>query len=103
LFFFDEGAARDGTPSRKSTFLNAHDAFRLFTNRNDPAGRDEQFERFYIVLHGQGTDAPNVQFFAAGDPRSPVPLAEIFDQLVDLVGERNPDLYEAVNGHLRAR
>lgn len=103
LFFFDEGAARDGTSTRKSTFLNAHQAFRLFTNRNDPAGRDEQFERFYIVLHGPGNDAPTVQFFAAGEPDRPVPVAEIFDQLIELVGERNPDLYEVVDGQLRLR
>lgn len=104
VFFFDQGAAHDGTAARKSTFENAHQAFRLFTNRNDPAGRDEQFERFYIVLHGQGEDdVPTAQFFAAGNPNDPVPLDDIFDQLIALVGERNADLYEVVDGELRER
>ncbi|WP_437304015.1 hypothetical protein [Sorangium sp. So ce388] len=103
LFFFDEGAAKDGTSTRKSTFQNAHDAFRLFTNRNDPAGRDEQFERFYIVLHGPGTEEPSAQFFAAGSAKDPVSRDKIFDELIELVGERNPDLYEVLNGQLRAR
>lgn len=103
LFFFDEGAARDGTTTRKSTFLNAHEAFRLFTNRSDPAGRDEQFERFYVVIHGPGADAPAAQFFAAGDPHNPVPLDRVFDELVEMIGERNPDLYEVINGDLRPR
>lgn len=103
IFFFDEGAAQDGTSTRKSTFLNAHDAFRLFTNRDDPADRDEQFERLYIVLHGPGADAPTAQFFAAGVPDKPVPLDEILKEIVDLVGGRNSDLYEAVDGNLRNR
>src|SRR5262245_14788113 len=50
FFFFDQAAESDGTTSRKSTFINAHHRFRLFTGRGDPAGRDEQYERLYIVL-----------------------------------------------------
>lgn len=101
MFFFDEGAATDGTKGRKSTFLNAHQAFRLFTGRADPAGRDEQYELFYVVLHGPGEGAPTAQFFAAGDPVNAVPIDRIFDQIVELVGERNPDLYEALDGRLK--
>jgi len=37
--FLDKGAANDQTEKRKSTFLNAHRRFRMFTDRNDPAGR----------------------------------------------------------------
>jgi hypothetical protein len=96
FFFFDDGAERDGTSSRKSTFHNAHEAFRLFTNRGDPAGRDEQFERLYVALHRTSTDPPTVRFFEAGQPDEPVPLDKIFDALMDLVGERNSDLYEVV-------
>jgi hypothetical protein len=103
VFFFDEGAASDGTASRNSTFVNAHEAFRLFTHRDDPAGRDEQFERFYIVLHRPGTPVPSAQFFAAGDAQNPVPLDTIFDQLIALVAERNADLYELVKGQLKTR
>ena len=101
VFFFDEGAATDGTKGRKATFLNAHQAFRLFTGRNDPAGRDEQYELFYIALHGPGDGAPTAQFFAPGDPVNPVPIDRIFDQLIELVGERNPDLYEVLDGRLK--
>lgn len=103
MFFFDEGAAEDGTKARKSTFLNAHQAFRIFTGRDDPAGRDEQYERLYLVLHGPGTDVPAARFFTPGDPENAVPIDRIFDQLVELIGERNPDLYEALDGRLRRK
>lgn len=103
VIFFDIGAKADGTSTRKSTFDNAHSALRLFTNRNDPADRDEQFERLYIVLHEPGTDPPTAEFFLAGTPGQPVKLDHILDELVELVGERNPDLYEAVNGELKVR
>ena len=36
---FDKDADNDGTGRRKSTFINAHARLRLFTGRNDPAGR----------------------------------------------------------------
>lgn len=103
IFFFDEGAATDDTAGRKSTFRNAHDAFRLFTKRDDPAGRDEQFERFYIVLHGPGTGTPTARFYAPTDPDTEISVEKVFDEMIDLVGQRNPDLYEAVDGKLRRR
>jgi hypothetical protein len=100
LFFFDEGAAMDATPRRNSTFENAHRAFRLSSGRNDPAGRDEQYERFYIVLHDAGREAPTVRFYAAGDPKTEISMKSILDEVVEIIGERNPDLYEAKDGHL---
>jgi hypothetical protein len=102
-FFFDAGAAEDGTNGRNSTFRNAHEAFRLFTGRSDPAGRDEQYEHFYIALHSSEADGLAVDFYAAGDPEMPVPLDTIFDEMIRLVVERNADLYEVVDGKLRPR
>lgn len=50
LLFLDAGAATDRTKARRSTADNAHHRLSLFTGRNDPAGRDEQFEGFYLIL-----------------------------------------------------
>ncbi len=55
------------------------------------------------MLHGHGTGAPTAQFFAAGEPQTPVTLDTIFDQLIGLIGERNADLYEVVNGQLKPK
>jgi hypothetical protein len=103
FFFFDAGAASDGTGTRRSTLDNAHDAFKLFTGRPDPAAREEQFERFYLALHHPSNAAPTADFYRAGTPGQVVTLEAIFDDLITLVAERNPDFYEAVNGHLRIR
>ena len=101
FFFFDKEAESDGTPARKATFLNAHDRFRLFTGRTDPAGRDEQYERLYVVLIEANKFQPKARIFLAGAPEQEVPLATAFDELIELVAERNPDFYEAVDGRLR--
>ena len=98
---FPEDAARDDTARRSSTFLNAHQRFRLFTNRADPQGRDEQYERFYIALHDANFLRPRMRFFLAGAPEVEVPAGEVFDELARLVGERNPDLYEERDGRVR--
>jgi hypothetical protein len=50
LLFLDKDARTDGTAKRRSTFDNAFPRLRLFTGRSDPAGRDEQFERLYLLL-----------------------------------------------------
>lgn len=50
LMFLDKDARTDETKKRRSTFDNAFPRLRLFTGRQDPAGRDEQFERLYLVL-----------------------------------------------------
>ena len=50
LLFLDKDARTDGTSKRRSTFDNAFPRLRLFTGRSDPAGRDEQFERLYLLL-----------------------------------------------------
>lgn len=101
FFFFDEGAATDGTTRRKSTFLNAHHRFKIFTGRADPAGRDEQYERLYVVLHNANPFDPSARVFLAGFPDKEVPLEQAFDELITLAADRNPDFYEVVDGRLR--
>lgn len=100
FFLFDEGASRDHTATRQSTFLNAHERLRLFTGRNDPAGRDEQYERLYVGLLGSDPEAPGVDLYLAGRPEERVDLETAFDELVGLVAERDPDFYRAVGGRL---
>lgn len=100
LFFFDEGAAHDGTKARSSTFMNAHGRFRLFTNRDDPFGRDEQYERFYFVLHGSNKFKPAIQIYPAGNPSKQVTLNEVIDELLEVVSDRNPDFYQYSGGCL---
>lgn len=106
FFFLDKDAEKDATPvgggkaKRRSTFLNAHTRLRIFTGRDDPAGRDEQYERFYLVLLDVSPTAVGVRAFEVGEPKTPVPMSEIFDDLVMLIAERNPDFYECVDGQL---
>lgn len=102
FFFLDEGARSDGTPRRRSTVENAHRAFKLFTDRPDPAAREEQFERFYVAVIESSSDSPSARFFSAGKPESSIGLEEVFTDLIKLVAERNPDFYEEANGQLRS-
>ncbi len=107
FFFLDQGAMNDhvkdgksGKSRRRSTFRNAHARCRLFTGRNDPAGRDEQFERFYILLVTASPDDANVIAYEVGKPDQPILLDQIFEELLSLVAERNPDFYEFELGRL---
>lgn len=100
LFFLDRAAAADGTDRRRSTFLNAHARLQLFNGRSDPAGREEQFERFYLLLADASARPPSVQAFAVGDPDHPVPLAALLDDLLRQVAQRNPDFYDFIDGWL---
>lgn len=100
FFFLDKGAAEDGTAKRRSTFVNAHARMKLFTGRSDPAGRDEQYERMYLLLLEASTPEVEVRAFEVGKPDKEVPLSEAFDILLSLVAERNPDFYEVANGSL---
>ena len=94
FLFFDAGAAKDGTGRRRSTFANAHRRLRLFTGRDDPAGREEQFERFYVLLLDANPTSVKLEAFEVGSPDAPKPLDEIMTELLDLVAQRNPDFYE---------
>lgn len=100
-FFLDKGAESDGTGRRRSTFLNAHARLRLFTGRNDPAGRDEQFERFYLLLMDADPSSYDLRAFEVGRPEQPVPLDGVMTELLRLVAERNPDFYELYEGRIR--
>lgn len=100
LFFLDAGAgndhvrADDGTPRRRSTFVNAHQRLKLFTGRADPHDRDEQFERFYLILVEASPTASSVRAFRVGDPETEVPMHDLLNELMTLVAERNSDFYE---------
>lgn len=114
FFFLDSGAKNDhertkpdalfkslpATARRRSTFLNAHARLRLFTDRNDPAGRDEQFERFYIFLVEATPESSHIEAYKVGEPNTPLPLSDILDDLLVLTAERNPDFYEYDSGRL---
>lgn len=100
LLIFDSAAAEDGTSRRRSTFLNAGPRLRLFTGRQDPAGRDEQYEKFYVLLADLNDTAPSIRAYEANDLSTAVPLSDAFDTLVALIGERNFDLYEGLDGHV---
>ena len=99
FFFLDQDARNDGTGRRRSTFENTFPRLRLFTGREDPAGRDEQYERFYVLLVDANPFTPSVECYHAADgPAQPMPLSKALDDLVELIAVRNFDFYEAVNG-----
>ena len=94
-------ASSDETQKRKSTFANAFPRLRLFTGRHDPAGRDEQFERLYLVLVDANAPRPVFECYHVSDAKAAVALADVMDELVGLVAERNFDFYEADGGVVR--
>ena len=100
LFFLDRGARHDGTRRRRSTFLNAHDRFRLFTGRTDPGGRDEQYERLYIVLLDASSSHANAHAYPVGEPDERIEMARVLDELIADVAVRNPDFYRYEGGTL---
>lgn len=100
FFFLDKDAENDSSDTRHSTFHNAHRRLRLFTGRADPAGRDEQYERLYVALVEASPFQASARFFLAGEPERPVELDVVFNELLGLVAERNPDFYEWVDGNL---
>lgn len=100
FLIFDKDAATDFTPTRRSTFENAHARLRLFTGRDDPAGRDEQYETLYVVLLDANRFDPGVRAYPVGKPAAPVMLEKVFDELIEWVATRNPDFYEGAGGML---
>ncbi|MBI3215307.1 MAG: hypothetical protein HYZ38_15875 [Mycobacterium sp.] len=101
FLFLDHGAAQDGTERRKSTFENAFPRLRLFTRRPDPAGRDEQFERLFLVLVDANPQGPSLRAYEVHDKANEIDLDAAFDDMIDLIGERNFDLYDAADGQVR--
>lgn len=100
--FLDKDARNDGTARRNSTFANAFPRLRLFTGREDPAGREEQYERLYIALVDANPFTPSFECYRADDATTLVTFEAILDDLVHVLAERNFDSYEeAPAGHLR--
>lgn len=94
LLILDAAAAVDGTDRRQSTFMNAHKRLRLFTGRDDPAGRDEQYEKFYIALAASSDESIRFDCYPVGDPEAPVEPSVIVNELLQTIADRNPDFYE---------
>ena len=101
FFCLDKGAALDQTEKRRSTFINAHNLLRIFTGRQDPAGRDEQYERLYVGLVTASPFDASLDLYTAGKPETPVALDQILNEVLEIVAERNPDFYEYVDGKVR--
>ena len=101
FLILDKGAASDNTAKRRSTFLNAHSRLQLFSGRDDPAAREEQYERLYILLLDNSRRSARFQTFGVGSPTVPLKLNDVFTDLVQIVATRNPDFYEPVKGNLR--
>lgn len=100
FFFLDKDAATDSTARRRSTLDNAHSRLKLFTDRADPAAREEQFEKFYLILLDASPAAVEYKCYHVGDPSSTVTFDMMISDLLRVVAERNPDFYEFVDGNL---
>lgn len=100
FFFLNEEAEHDATKARRSTFVNAHHRFKLFTGRHGVDQPEEKFERLYLVLHDANRFNPSARAFIAGDPREEVDLDTAFDEIIALIAERNPDFYDFSDGIL---
>ena len=98
--FLDIGAASDGTDRRKSTFSNVFPRFRLFTGRNDPAGREEQFERLFVLLLDANKFQPSIQCYEVHDPATSVEIDQALTDLITLTAIRNFDTYDASDGSI---
>lgn len=101
FLFLDKDAKNDQTTQRKSTFDNAFPRLRIFTGRQDPAGRDEQFERLYLLLVDANPFTPSIECYQVSDPTAELALDAVLDELITLVAERNFDFYEASDGKVR--
>jgi hypothetical protein len=102
LLFLDKDAKHDDTKRRRSTFINAFPRLRLFTGREDPAGRDEQYERMYLLLVDANPFRPSLVCYRVDDEKNPIPLSDVLDDIVNVLVERNFDFYEVVDdGSLR--
>ena len=101
FLILDHGAAEDATGRRRTTFANAHARLELFTGRDDPAGRDEQYERLYVMLLDANPFQPRVGTYPVGEPETAMRLQFVVDELIELVAQRNADFYEVVSGELK--
>jgi len=100
FFFLDWEAQSDSTENRRSTFVNAHQRMRMFTGRDDPAGRDEQWERLYLIAVDANPFQPRWIAHQVGAPDDNLELQHAFDELVTLVAQRNFDFYDDEDGNI---
>lgn len=104
LFLLDEEAQRDGTKARRSTFENANNRLLLFTGRNDPAGRDEQYEHLYLGTLGVNPTIgalPFCDFYGVGNLEYKMTLDQVLDEALGTLGTRNADFYTESNGLIK--
>jgi hypothetical protein len=100
FFFLDWEAQSDSTENRRSTFVNAHQRMRMFTGRDDPSGRDEQWERLYLIALDANPFRPRWIAREVGKPDEALELQRAFDELVELVAQRNFDFYDVDDGNI---
>lgn len=79
----------------------AHALLKIFTGRRDPAGREEQYEGLYVGLIDANPFSPKMEIREAGRPDDVLTLEQVFDALIVLVAERNPDFYTCHNGRIK--
>ena len=96
--FLDNDAKSDQAKPRKPTFESAFPRLRIFTGWQDPAARDEQFERRRLLLVDANSFSPSWESNHVRDPTTVVALEAVFDDLVTLAAERNFDFHEADSG-----
>jgi hypothetical protein len=87
--------------AERHVFTKAHALLKIFTGRRDPAGREEQYEGLYIGLIDANPFNPRLEISEAGRPDDALTLEQIFDALLVLVAERNPDFYTYHNGTIK--
>ena len=103
FLFLDIGSASDDTETRESTFANAHHRLKLFTGRDDPGDREEQYERLYIALVDADPAGSTVRCTPVGEPDFNVSFDDVVAQVLDLVADRNPDFYDVRDGRIVRR
>ena len=95
FFLLDTEAVNDGSARRESTFSNAHQRLQLFTGREDPLGREEQYEKLYIELVNADPSGSSLNLDEAGDVANVVSFEDVVAAAIDLVTLRNPDEFVA--------
>lgn len=104
FFFLDRGAADDGTDRRPSTLQNAHDLLRLFSGRPDPAAREEQLERLFVVTYDATPGSESIEIHEAGFlDGPPVDADAAVASLLQTVADRNSDFFDYRDGLLVPR
>lgn len=100
FLFLDVGARSDDTERRNSTFLNAHQRLKLFTGRDDPGDREEQFEHLFVVLVDAQPKGSTFSCYRVGHTEASISMDDAINESLHLVADRNPDFYEVRDGRL---